>query len=429
MRREEEQEKKAVSAAGLDKISNLPNELIEKILTLIPIRDIVKTCILSKTWKNTWMYVPRLRFDSNTCSPVSSSIEEGGPTQTSLVNFVNNVITRHKCIICSFYLEDYLDSGCSEIDQWMLFLSSIKMLQHLVLQFDKAKPYQVPDSVFSCQALNGLILRGCILQLPSQFNGFSRLYTLKLYHVNLTREAIETLISKSPFLRHLKVWKCSFSSQLSIHAPKLKTCCVRGPCKLVDFRYTPKLDDVTVGRWSVGIHYPCKLNKVLRGIVKVKKLKIEYPYMEVKISFLILGMTFRRLKYVEFHVNYDDSKQMLAVLCLCMSSPNLEELHIKIMHGKDSLDHEEHLWEAQLKKKQKIFGHLKMMKLARFNGARHEFELLQFVLVNAVDLETLTIEYWKESPHNEHEKLSMEEKVRQFERASPTAMILFSTVT
>ncbi|PIA52458.1 hypothetical protein AQUCO_01000379v1 [Aquilegia coerulea] len=97
--------KRVVTLEGLDRIRSLPNEVIDKILKNVPIKTVVQTCILSKSWKNKWKFVPCLLFDK-TCS-ISSSIQ-GGPTQDSLVNFVNNVLMHHQGTIIGFFSRQLL---------------------------------------------------------------------------------------------------------------------------------------------------------------------------------------------------------------------------------------------------------------------------------------------------------------------------------
>ncbi|KAF2555347.1 hypothetical protein F2Q68_00016013 [Brassica cretica] len=46
----------------MDTISGLPYELLVRILSLVPTKAAVSTCILSKRWKFLWMSLPKLDF-------------------------------------------------------------------------------------------------------------------------------------------------------------------------------------------------------------------------------------------------------------------------------------------------------------------------------------------------------------------------------
>jgi F-box domain len=48
-----------------DRISDLPNQLLTRILSLLPTEEAVRTCILSKRWINVWASVPILVFDNH----------------------------------------------------------------------------------------------------------------------------------------------------------------------------------------------------------------------------------------------------------------------------------------------------------------------------------------------------------------------------
>lgn len=43
-------------------LSNLPDELIEKIITMLEMKDAIKTSILFKRWEYLWTSIPRLYF-------------------------------------------------------------------------------------------------------------------------------------------------------------------------------------------------------------------------------------------------------------------------------------------------------------------------------------------------------------------------------
>lgn len=48
-----------------DRLSGLPDEILFIIMSFIMIKDAVKTCILSKRWRNLWKFLPNLTLHSN----------------------------------------------------------------------------------------------------------------------------------------------------------------------------------------------------------------------------------------------------------------------------------------------------------------------------------------------------------------------------
>lgn len=50
-----------------DMISQLPNDLLFRIISLIPVSDAMSTSLLSKRWKSVWKMLPTLVYDENSC--------------------------------------------------------------------------------------------------------------------------------------------------------------------------------------------------------------------------------------------------------------------------------------------------------------------------------------------------------------------------
>ncbi|XP_010440352.2 PREDICTED: putative F-box/LRR-repeat protein At4g15060 [Camelina sativa] len=80
-----------------DKISGLPDELLLKILLLLPTKTAVRTSILSKRWEFLWMWLPKLEYD---CSDYSAAEQE------RLKRFINLNLPFHKApVIESLHLK------------------------------------------------------------------------------------------------------------------------------------------------------------------------------------------------------------------------------------------------------------------------------------------------------------------------------------
>lgn len=90
---------------SLDDISNLPGVILEDILQRLPIRDSVRTSILSRQWKDKWTTIPYIIFDEN-------SFRRGGKKilTDKFIGIVDQVLKKHRGEIHKFTLGFILES-------------------------------------------------------------------------------------------------------------------------------------------------------------------------------------------------------------------------------------------------------------------------------------------------------------------------------
>lgn len=78
-----------------DRISNLPRDLIEKILDDMQIRDAAKTSILSKTWKNIWETHPNICLEDQFIIDKLRSSKDTKDATAQYIRFVNSILLAH----------------------------------------------------------------------------------------------------------------------------------------------------------------------------------------------------------------------------------------------------------------------------------------------------------------------------------------------
>ncbi|XP_071708967.1 F-box/FBD/LRR-repeat protein At1g13570-like [Rutidosis leptorrhynchoides] len=108
-----------------DRISRLPQNIIECLLILMPIRDAVRTSILSKKWRYCWTSMPKLAFHDKMIEVQSDLIHK---KEYTIVSAIFNVLFLHTGPILEFeYVgEIRMDYG---FDQILLYLWKNKIVK------------------------------------------------------------------------------------------------------------------------------------------------------------------------------------------------------------------------------------------------------------------------------------------------------------
>ncbi|KAK4260916.1 hypothetical protein QN277_003977 [Acacia crassicarpa] len=413
---------------GPDLISDLPQSIIESILVRLPIRDAVRTSIFSSKWRYKWNSITKIVVDEK-CVPPSN---DRTINEKSLLKFVNQLLFLHQGPIHKFQITNSDLQSCPEIDQWILFLSR-NDLKELVLELGEGEWFRIPSCLFNCQKLIRLELFRCELEPPLTFKGFMCLKTLILHQVLISPEAIETLISSCPLLESLSLSYFD-SLALTIHAPKLRSLYLEGEFRDLCLEDTPLLVDISVAMYmtdDIAEHFEqsssCNFTRFLGGVPNLERLAGHIyftKYLSIGNDPGKLPVTYRNLETVElYQVSFEDMKEILVVLRLITSSPNLKELQISgssnIPTATDAPDLD--FWSKECPSDCTL-KQLKVVKLTDMCGVPHEMELIKFLLANSPVLETMSIVpcmYVMES------QLKMLIELVRFRRASARAEIVF----
>ncbi|XP_057961103.1 F-box/FBD/LRR-repeat protein At1g13570 [Malania oleifera] len=411
-----------------DSKSDLPVSIIENIFSRLPIRDAVRTSILSSEWRYKWTTFTQLVFDEQ-CVPLSNNREH---VENSLIHFVTRALLLHQGPIHKFQLTTSHLQSCPDIDQWVLYLSR-NGLEELILELGEGEWFRVPSCLFSCRKLIRLELFRCELDPPPTFKGFLCLKSLYLHQVSIGPDGIETLISGSPLLESLSLSYFD-SLALNIRAPNLKYLCLEGEFKDVCLENTPLLVTLSVVMYMTDDNFDhieqmtsCNFVKLLGGVPCLERL-IGHVYFT---KFLSIGndqgrlpITYSNLKNVElYQVSFEDMKEIMVVLRLIMNSPSLRELHISgssnTLAAKEAPDL--YFWEEEWSSGC-TFKDLRIIKMTDMSGVPHEMEFIKFLLENSPVLEIMSI---TPCVYVMDGRLNMLIELLRFRRASAQAEILF----
>ncbi|CAN7058264.1 unnamed protein product, partial [Brassica rapa subsp. trilocularis] len=201
-------------------IGQLDENLILKILSLVPIKTVVSTSVLSKEWKSRWKSVPKLKFNSEDYQSEHQTFSE--TVYKSLLSYEPEVLD-------SFHLSFGSDKpDAVDVVNWIKTAFALH-LRTLVLEF-LIYPYEVDEFIFTsslctCDTLVTLKLGSLILvDIPAP-GLMKSLKTLHLIHAFYTNdESICNLLSGCPRLEELVVERsCEHSVKFfTIKVPSLQ---------------------------------------------------------------------------------------------------------------------------------------------------------------------------------------------------------------
>ncbi|KAL1829855.1 hypothetical protein ACET3Z_008267 [Daucus carota] len=372
-------------------ISDLPSNIIEKILTKIPIRDAVKTSILSTKWRYQWTAMTLLVFDEIP----DGSLDDQKAAEIRLANFVTQFLLLHDGPIHKFKVTTSYMRMSTDIDQWLRVISR-KDIEELILgeNWNCINSIPTPSHLFSCQGLTRLKLCKFVVKPPLKFQGFPCLKYLNLVHCTVALEFIENLLSSCPLLEKFKLITAD-KLALTVRAPNLKHLFAAGYLRDLYLEHTPVLV------------YLC----IIFEKVWKENLLVKVP------------VTYDSIKVIELEgINFEEMNAMLYVLHLLLHSPNLQELRISedlsCGHYKAAgLDFWEKCCPSDF-----TFKHLKVMKMSNVMN-KHNIEFLKFVLERSPVLEVVSVSppsmYYKDG------QMNMVNEVLRVGRVSPSVEINF----
>ncbi|RVW44667.1 F-box/FBD/LRR-repeat protein [Vitis vinifera] len=378
-------------APKLDLISNLPLSIIESILVRLPIREAVRTSILSSKWRYRWSGITDLVFEDDLFL-----------LNDKLKKFITQVLLLHAGPIHKFQITTSNLRICPDIDQWILFLSR-NDVKEILLELGECEWFTVPSCLFSCQKIDSLGV------------------------------AIQSLVSSCPLLECLSLSYFD-SLALNISAPNLKYLFLEGEFKEICLENTPGLVSVTVAMYmsdDVVEHFEqsssCNFIKFFGGAPHLERL-IGHIYFT---KFLSIGnelgrhpITYHHLKNIElYQVSFEDIKEILVILRLIIYSPNLEELQISgssnTSVSPEVLDLD--FWENECPL-DCAFKCLQTVKMTDISGLPHEMRFIKFLLENSPILEIMSI---TPSVYAIEGRMHMVTELLEFRRVSPQAKIKF----
>lgn len=404
----------------IDRISNLPWDVLDTILVRLPLRDAARTSILSSKWRYKWTNLSQFILNDK-C--IRNFISDKASRWIEIRKIIDQVQSNHNGPIEKFKLAAYCCPNYSDLDQWIRFLIEKGIKELIIQEFSVIKHFKLPDSVFCGPKLSHLELYGCILRPPSSFKGFDCLKILQLSHVLITSDTLEHLIRNCPVLEKLTLLNLQNPAHIRIYNPNLKyvkvdsafeDICLEHSLLLasVDIRMLPKNQGTTLQHPEQG--KVCTLIRVFGSLRGINRLSLSNQFLEFLANKDVperLPTPFNSLMALELkEIRFASLKGIAASISILRSSPNLKDLLVTVYPCDEISKPVMDLVTAQLLS-DFYFDQLKVVKIRGIIGTRIEWEFLRLILAHSPVLESMTIVKFR------GERLS-ESFLQEVERAS-----------
>ncbi|XP_031121025.1 F-box/LRR-repeat protein At3g59200-like [Ipomoea triloba] len=168
--------------AQKDRISELSKDVLDKILSFLPIHEAARMAVLSTFWRDIWFSLAQLHFDrrfllhiwkkySHAHSDIRTQNVQDMKKNINMDLFaalyvVNKVLIQHNGLIRKFVFDfafsnrgETFRSRSFDFDQWLLFVTR-KCVEEIHLSLMPKDQYSLPNCIFSCPTLRVLYVCG-----------------------------------------------------------------------------------------------------------------------------------------------------------------------------------------------------------------------------------------------------------------------------
>ncbi|KAK1355605.1 FBD domain-containing protein [Heracleum sosnowskyi] len=401
-----------------DIISELPREVKEIILCLLPIQDAVRTSILSTKWRRCWTLMPNLIFDSQIFGSFKFSLPK-------IVSVINEALLLHSGPILKFSLtvpQDYHNAHAihEHICQWILLLSE-KGIQQFTLE--NSSFGQIPPDLSSLDLTHSRLTKVQGSSTPA-FGGFTYLTNLELVNVAYMGQTI----FNCPVLEKLKLEFCKGLSPTNFHSPNLR--CLHEISDQITLRGVENLTEYSFGLYSYSNVQgkASNLVEVLGSLHTIEKFSVGILFIKYLAKGDCPNRLAKSMPYLKslniFHMDFTLLSEISCLRSLIRSAPNLCKLHISAVYWNKYSDegYLEDFW-AEYSEDFEI-NQLEIVRFSHFKGLRAELELVRFILARSPLLKTMFIHYSEGLDNNVAGTIRKE--MMQYSKVSSRAQIRHS---
>ncbi|XP_071718653.1 F-box/FBD/LRR-repeat protein At1g13570-like [Rutidosis leptorrhynchoides] len=413
----------------VDKISCLPENLIDLIFEKLPVQDVVRTHVLSKSWRYKWTKMSSVVLDKHFSEKFAKNEAFGHygffTISNQIFNFIKGPILKLHLHIPNMALDSF-----QEVDQWILSLSKAGVIRELVLTVLNQR-YQLPCYFCCCLELRMLELENCIIKPPLDFQGFLYLENLCLRNIEFGTN-LHGAIMNLPQLKMLKLVACTNVYNFKIKSTKLFWLVV---LNCPDATLHQLVHSKCLGALCIAIGKPIQgvervnLASLLSNMPCLGDLIIDGYFLQFCIAENIpkwLPHPANCLEYLSLHnFKFGDLNQLQGVLCMLRNSPNLERLDFDnqgLQNEQLDVNPASTYWEASDCFDQNL-NRLKTINIMHVERSRPVLVFIKLLLNHSPILEKVSIR--PSVTVDALEKYNFAKDVMQFPRASAKAELFY----
>ncbi|KAF9619621.1 hypothetical protein IFM89_007942 [Coptis chinensis] len=431
----------------MNRISALPMPIIYHILSFLPAKEVVRTCVLTKGWINIWSSVPSFHFNSRLFR-----------SSKTFIKFVDSLLfLRDGSDMQNVSLSPvgpFDDVHVRRIKKWITYAVRHNVQ---VLDFENGceRNIQLTPHLFTCESLREFKLFNNSLSLPLRI-WLPSLKVMQLISVSLKYGKLDqAFFSASPSLETLILVNCNIKSGiLTISASQLKNLNLKG-----NFPSSIVVSALNLISLKLNITNSVPVNIIFKGNLKLLSdanidLKVDSSVSTTQlisivknVRYLTLSALFVQSIAVELQKDLATRKcsetpfsnlkwlkigtlfsmdEVLLINHILMHSTEIESVFLVNDAGKfDGLKNIAQVEQYEVKYK---LSHLKLVEIEGFRGSENEMELVNLFLENAIVLEKMIIFLCKSgecSSIDEQELVKVGRKLLTQPRASLTAGIMY----
>ncbi|ESQ30918.1 hypothetical protein EUTSA_v10011562mg [Eutrema salsugineum] len=385
----------------MDRISELSDELLVKILSFPPTKVAVSTSILSKQWKLLWMWLPKLEYNEldDIKGPVSSTI--------MYWDFIDKNLPLHRApaiesLLLRFYRGEFLQP--ESIKRWVEIAVS-RCVRELSIDYywhsDHLHDLSFPSSLYTCNSLMTLKLDGekILVDVPRTVYSLQLLLSCCPVLEDLLIERgdgddnVRELVVTVPSLQRLSL---SIDSEYSpggyvIATPSLKYFTLQDDR---DITFSCLIEDMPMLE-EVDIDVVQDFEKLLESVTSVKRLSLRVV-SNLEEEFLSrVGIVFNQLERFKLCICSEHWPKFL--VRLLRKSPKLRVLNLYIDTSVERYDYHPVQWKNMWKNERRssvpecLSTSLETLEFARYCGTQEERDFMSFFFEHVRCLKSISI--------------------------------------